>query len=50
MVLPGTGQAEFVMRHRAIVFKPFKGEAVDGVVNNVGKVRLLQSITRALVI
>ena len=37
MVLPGSGQAEFVTRYRAIVFKPFKGEVVDGVVNNVTK-------------
>lgn len=39
MVLGGSGQAEFVTRYRAIVFKPFKGEVVDGVVNNVNKVR-----------
>lgn len=39
MVLPGSGQAEFITRYRAIVFKPFKGEVVDGVVNNVNKVR-----------
>lgn len=38
MVLGGSGQAEFVTRYRAIVFKPFKGEVVDGVVNNVNKV------------
>ena len=38
MVLPASGQAEFVTRYRAIVFKPFKGEVVDGVVNNVSKV------------
>ena len=38
MVLPGSGQAEFITRYRAIVFKPFKGEVVDGVVNNVNKV------------
>ena len=43
MVLPGSGQAEFVTRYRAIVFKPFKGQVVDGVVNNVTKVRSLQS-------
>lgn len=36
MTLPGT-QAEFVTRYRAIVFKPFKGEVVDDVVNNVSK-------------
>ena len=38
MVISGSGQAEFVTRYRAIVFKPFKGEVVDGVVNNVNKV------------
>ncbi|KAF6760809.1 hypothetical protein DFP72DRAFT_988112 [Ephemerocybe angulata] len=37
MVLSGSGQAEFVTRYRAIVFNPFKGEVVDGVVNNVNK-------------
>ncbi|KAE9410677.1 hypothetical protein BT96DRAFT_961464 [Gymnopus androsaceus JB14] len=37
MVISGTGQAEFITRYRAIVFKPFKGEVVDGVVNNVTK-------------
>lgn len=39
MVLPGSGQAEFITRYRAIVFKPFKGEVVDGVVASVNKVR-----------
>lgn len=43
MVLPGSGQAEFITRYRAIVFKPFKGEVVDGVVNNVNKVRYCMS-------
>lgn len=38
MVMSGTGQAEFVTKYRAIVFKPFKGEVVDGVVTNVNKV------------
>ncbi|KAF8880217.1 hypothetical protein CPB84DRAFT_1792702 [Gymnopilus junonius] len=37
MVLSGSGQAEFITRYRAIVFKPFKGEVVDGVVSNVNK-------------
>ncbi|KAG6805833.1 hypothetical protein H0H87_003597, partial [Tephrocybe sp. NHM501043] len=39
MLLSGSGQAKFVTRYRAIVFKPFKGEVVDGVVGNVNKVR-----------
>jgi len=37
VVLPSSGQAEFVTRYQAIVFKPFKGEVVDGIVNNVNK-------------
>ncbi|KAJ3718390.1 RNA polymerase Rpb7 [Lentinula raphanica] len=37
MVISGTGQAEFITRYRAIVFKPFKGEVVDGVVASVAK-------------
>jgi len=37
MVLSGSGQAEFITHYRAIVFKPFKGEVVDGVVYNVNK-------------
>jgi DNA-directed RNA polymerase II subunit RPB7 len=43
MVMSGTGQAEFVTKYRAIVFKPFKGEVVDGVVTNVNKVRAMSS-------
>ena len=39
IVLPGSGQAEFITKYRAIVFKPFKGEVLDGVVNNVVRVR-----------
>ena len=37
MVISGTGQAEFITRYQAIVFKPFKGEVVDGVVHTVGQ-------------
>ncbi|KAG8933724.1 DNA-directed RNA polymerase II subunit [Tulasnella sp. 417] len=36
-VLSGTGQAEFITVYRAIVFKPFKGEVVDGIVGEVNK-------------
>lgn len=32
--------AEFIVRYRAIVYRPFKGETVDGVVGNVNKVRI----------
>ncbi|KAK4985562.1 hypothetical protein LTR28_010400 [Elasticomyces elasticus] len=34
-VLPGTGMAEFTVHYRAIVWRPFRGEVCDGVVNNV---------------
>jgi len=37
VVMSGTGQAEFVTTYRAIVFKPFKGEVVDGIVGEVNK-------------
>ena len=39
MVVPGNGQAEFVTQYRAIVFKPFKGKVVDGIVHNITCVR-----------
>ena len=48
MVLSGSGQAEFITRYRAIVFKPFKGEVVDGVVNNVNKVRIALEAVRII--
>jgi DNA-directed RNA polymerase II subunit RPB7 len=34
-ILPGNGRAEFRMNYRAICWKPFKGEVVDGIVSNV---------------
>ncbi|TIA75905.1 hypothetical protein E3P91_00210 [Wallemia ichthyophaga] len=36
-VIPGVGTAEFVVKYTAIVYKPFKGEVVDGKVANVNK-------------
>lgn len=36
-VLPGVGTAEFVVKYTAIVYKPFKGEVVDGQVASVNK-------------
>jgi DNA-directed RNA polymerase II subunit RPB7 len=41
-VLPSTGQARFKTTYTAVVFKPFKGEVMDGRVTNVNKVCLLQ--------
>jgi DNA-directed RNA polymerase II subunit RPB7 len=31
--------AEFEVQYNAIVFKPFKGEVLEGIVSNVNKVR-----------
>lgn len=38
-IIPGDGSAEFEVKYTAIVWRPFKGEVVDGVVtkvNNLG--------------
>lgn len=40
--------AEFIVRYRAIVYRPFKGETVDGVVGNVNKVRPVLACPRPL--
>lgn len=45
VLLPGNGQAEFKTRYKAIVFKPFKGEVLDGVVEQVLSVRNAPSFT-----
>ena len=50
MVVPGNGQAEFITRYRAIVFKPFKGEVVDGIVHNVTRVRIPPRFPHAILI
>lgn len=36
-IQPGTGMAEFIVQYRAIVYRPFKGETVDGTVGIVNK-------------
>jgi len=33
--VPGTGLAEFTVDYQAVVYKPFKGEVVDAIVNSV---------------
>jgi len=38
-IVPGVGLAEFTVTYQAIIFKPFKGEVVDGTVTTVNKVR-----------
>lgn len=37
LVPSGVGSAVFNVKYRAIVFRPFKGEVVDGLVKNVNK-------------
>jgi len=34
-ILPGSGLAEFTVGYRAVVWRPFKGETVDAIVNSV---------------
>ncbi|CAF9921015.1 MAG: hypothetical protein GOMPHAMPRED_002202 [Gomphillus americanus] len=34
-VLPSTALAEFIVRYRCVVWRPFKGETADGVVTSV---------------
>ena len=34
-ILPGSGLADFTVRYRAVVWRPFKGETVDAVVYSV---------------
>ncbi|KAL9619547.1 MAG: hypothetical protein Q9160_005823 [Pyrenula sp. 1 TL-2023] len=34
-ILPGSGQAEYTVYYRAIVWKPFRGETVDALVTSV---------------
>lgn len=34
-VIPGSGQAEYEIKYRAIIWKPFRGETVDAIVTSV---------------
>jgi len=36
-IMPGSGTAEFTVQYRAVVWRPFKGETVDAIVNSVNK-------------
>jgi len=38
MLLPTSGYAEFKLKYKAIVFKPFKNQVLDGIVTTVNKV------------
>lgn len=35
VLVPGTGMAKYVLSYRAIVWRPFRGEVVDGLVTSV---------------
>ncbi|KAI9809058.1 MAG: hypothetical protein M1825_002347 [Sarcosagium campestre] len=37
-IIPGSALAEFTVHYRAVVWRPFKGETVDGVVGSVNKI------------
>lgn len=37
-IIPGKGDAEFTITYKAVVWRPFKGETVDGIVKSVNKV------------
>lgn len=43
-VIPGSGSAEFDVKYRAIVWRPFKGEVVDAIVTNVNKVGIFADV------
>lgn len=34
-IVPGTGEAQYDISYRAIIFRPFRGEVVDGLVSSV---------------
>lgn len=36
-VVPGEARAEYTIRYRAVVWKPFKGEVLDGTVSSVNR-------------
>ncbi|KAF3154495.1 DNA-directed RNA polymerase II subunit [Orbilia oligospora] len=43
-ILPGSGLAEFTISYRAVVWRPFKGETVDGVVTAVSKLGFFANV------
>lgn len=43
-ILPGQGFVVYPVSYKAIVFRPFKGEVVDGVVTQVNKVGLFVEV------
>lgn len=48
-IIPLLGKAEFEVKYRAVVWKPFKGEVVDGVVTTVNKMGFFADVGPLLV-
>lgn len=44
LIQPGVGFVVYPVKYRAIVFRPFKGEVLDGVVTQVNKVGMFAEI------
>lgn len=42
LIQPGQGFVVYPVKYKAIVFRPFKGEVLDGVVTQVNKVKNLK--------
>ncbi|KAF2088207.1 DNA-directed RNA polymerase II 19 kDa polypeptide [Saccharata proteae CBS 121410] len=43
-VLPGTGYIEYKVHFKAVVWKPFRGEILDGIVSSVSEMGILVDI------
>ncbi|KAI9813743.1 MAG: DNA-directed RNA polymerase II subunit [Phylliscum demangeonii] len=43
-IIPGSGGAEFTVHYRAVVWRPFKGEVVDGVITSVNKMGIFAEV------
>lgn len=41
LILPGQGFVVYLVKYKAIVFRPFKGEILDAVVRQVNKVSII---------
>ncbi|ODV93093.1 hypothetical protein PACTADRAFT_52147 [Pachysolen tannophilus NRRL Y-2460] len=43
-ILPTSGYAEFQVKYRAVVWRPFKGEVVDGIVSKVERIGIFVDV------
>lgn len=44
LILPGQGLVVYVVKYKAIVFRPFKGEVLEAVVTQLNKVGMFADI------